>query len=197
MASFEGAGSLALGQRAVGLLDAELPRAQEPARLEAPDFSAVYEAHVGRIYGYVFSQVGNREEAEDLTSQIFLKVYNSLSRFEGRGSLEGWLFQIARVTVNDHWREKYRLPAMPLPDGLEIVDNEVPPDFNRASREDRVGQILDALPPNYRDVLRYRFLQRCSVKETAAAMNLTETNVKVLQFRALRKAAQVGQELSW
>jgi RNA polymerase sigma-70 factor (ECF subfamily) len=180
----------------MGLLDAEL-RAEQPARLSTEDFSKVYETHVGRMYGFVYSQVGNREEAEDLTSQIFLKVYNSLSRFEGRGSLEGWLFQIARVTVNDHWRDKYRLRAMPLPEGLEIVEREVPADFNRASRDARVRQILDALPPNYRDVLFYRFLKRYSVKETAATMQLTETNVKVLQFRALRKAAQLGQELAW
>lgn len=180
----------------MGLLDAELPRAQ-PVRLGAEDFTAVYEAHVGRVYGFVYSQVGNREEAEDLTSQVFLKVYNSLSRFEGRGSLEGWLFQIARVTVNDHWRDKYRLPAVPLPEGLDLVENVVPPDFNSASRDQRVQQILESLPPNYREVLHYRFLKRYSVKETAAAMRLTETNVKVLQFRALRKAAQLGQEMAW
>jgi RNA polymerase sigma-70 factor (ECF subfamily) len=180
---------------AVGLLDAEL---QNPAAhrgtLTADDFSAVYEAHVGRVYGFVFSHVGNREEAEDLTSQIFLKVYNSLTRFEGRGTLEGWLFQIARVTVNDHWREKYKLPASPFPEGLDIVQNEVPRDFNQSERDARVKRILEALPQNYRDVLHYRFLKRYSVKETAAAMQLTETNVKVLQFRAIRKAAQVGQD---
>jgi len=173
------------------------PLAVVAARLAADDFSAVYEAHIGRIFGFVFSQVGNREEAEDLTSQIFLKVYQSLARFEGRGSLEGWLFQIARVTVNDHWRERYRLRASPLPEGLEIVDTEVPPDFNRASREARVRRILEALPPNYRMVLEQRFLKRSSVKETAAALQLTETNVKVLQFRALRKAAELGKELAW
>lgn len=182
----------------MGLLDARLQKAVAPhARLSVQDFSSVYETHVGRVYGFVFSQVGNREEAEDLTSQVFLKVYNSLTRFEGRGSLEGWLFQIARVTVNDHWREKYKLPSAPLPEGMEIVENVVPPDFNRADRDARVQQILDGLPANYRDVLFYRFLKHYSVRETAAAMKLTETNVKVLQFRALRKAAQLGQELTW
>ncbi|MBV8084415.1 MAG: sigma-70 family RNA polymerase sigma factor [Chloroflexi bacterium] len=180
-----------------GVLAGAAPLALGATRLGADDFTAVYEAHAGRIYGFVYSQVGNREEAEDLTSQVFLKVYNSLNRFEGRGSLEGWLFQIARVTVNDHWRERYRLPAVPLPDGLDVVDTEVPPDFNRADREARVRRILELLPPNYRMVLEHRFLKRASVKETAAALQLTETNVKVLQFRALRKAAELGKELAW
>jgi RNA polymerase sigma-70 factor (ECF subfamily) len=180
-----------------GVLAGTAPLAISAARLSADDFTAVYEAHVGRIYGFVYSQVGNREEAEDLTSQVFIKVYNSLNRFEGRGSLAGWLFQIARVTVNDHWRERYRLPAVPLPDGLDVADTEVPPDFNRADREARVRRILELLPPNYRMVLEHRFLKRASVKETAAALQLTETNVKVLQFRALRKAAELGKELAW
>lgn len=166
-------------------------------RLTVEDFSALYETHVGRIFGFVYSQVGNREEAEDLTSQVFLKVYHSLSRFEGRGSLDGWLFQIARVTVNDHWREKYRLPAVPLPEGLDLPDIDVPPDFNRPARDARVRKLLESLPANYREVLQLRFLKRCSVKETAAAMQLSETNVKVMQFRALRKAAAIGQELAW
>lgn len=186
-------------EMAIPASGARAPASQEArtARLTVEDFSALYETHVGRIFGFVYSQVGNREEAEDLTSQVFLKVYNSLNRFEGRGSLDGWLFQIARVTVNDHWREKYRLPAMPLPEGLDLADNEVPPDFNRSARDTRVRKLLEALPANYREVLQLRFLKRCSVKETAAAMKLTETNVKVMQFRALRKAAEIGKELAW
>jgi RNA polymerase sigma-70 factor (ECF subfamily) len=179
------------------MLDAEVGKVAQPKQLSVEDFASIYEAHVGRIYGFVFSQVANREEAEDLTSQVFLKVYNSLTRFEGRGSLEGWLFQIARVTVNDHWREKYKLQAVPLPEGLDFVESQPPPDFNRSEREARVRKVMDVLPPNYRDVLHFRFLKRYSVKETAAAMQLTETNVKVLQFRALRKAAELCQGLAW
>src|SRR5579864_5185812 len=137
------------------MLDAGLGKVAQPKHLTIEDFASVYEAHVSRIYGFVFSQVANREEAEDLTSQVFLKVYNSLGRFEGRGTLEGWLFQIARVTVNDHWREKYKLPASPMPEGMDIVENEIPRDFNRAERDQRVQQILDKLPQNYRDVLFY------------------------------------------
>lgn len=179
-------------------LKAQVGRAAQAVMgLTVDDFCVVYEGHVARVYGYVYSHVGNREEAEDLTSHVFLKVYNALHRFEGRGSLEGWLFQIARATVNDHWRERYRLPAIPMPAGLDVAEGQVPKDFQRDDRNARVDRLLAALPANYRRVLQYRFLQRCSVKETAAAMHLTETNVKVLQFRALRKAAELGKDLDW
>ena len=186
-----------VGGIVLGSLDAGFGAAARRVQLTQDDFDAVYQLHAGKIYGFAFSQVGNREEAEDLTSQVFLKVYNSLRRFEGRGTLEAWLFQIARVTVNDYWREKYKLPAVPLPEGLDIVEHETPRDFSRADRDERVRQLLELLPPHYREVLEHRFLSRSSVKETAAAMQLTETNVKVLQFRALRKAAELGRSLGY
>lgn len=169
-------------------------RAPHPLPTSA-DFTALYEQHVGRIYGFIFSQVSNREEAEDLTSQVFLKAYNSLSRFEGRGSFEGWLFQIARLTVNDFWRDHYKLPAVPMVDDWEIAEPVATPLLDRSAREQQVHELLDRLPANYRDVLVHRFLKRYSVRETALSMGLTETNVKVLQFRALRRAADLGQDL--
>ncbi|MGH2514268.1 MAG: RNA polymerase sigma factor [Ktedonobacterales bacterium] len=54
--------------------------------------------------------------------------------------------------------------------------------------------MLDQLPARYREVLTYRFLLNYSIKETAEKMRLTEANVKVLQFRALKKAAQLDKE---
>ncbi|MDE3075388.1 MAG: sigma-70 family RNA polymerase sigma factor [Chloroflexota bacterium] len=179
----------------MGLMDrAEQEEHGPGSRLSQADFTQVYQEHVGRVYGFVFSQVGNREDAEDLTSQAFLKAYNSLTRFEGRGSLSGWLFQIARATVNDYWRERYKLLALPLAEDWDASDTP-PPRFDREGREQLVQELLDRLPANYRDVLNHRFLKRYSVKETALSLGITETNVKVLQFRALRRAAELGKDL--
>jgi RNA polymerase sigma-70 factor (ECF subfamily) len=57
--------------------------------------------------------------------------------------------------------------------------------------EERAQRILAQLPARYREVLTYRFLLNYSIKDTAAKMNLTEANVKVLQFRALKKAGHI------
>ncbi|MHB8618793.1 MAG: RNA polymerase sigma factor [Chloroflexota bacterium] len=176
------------------LMDERRGRALGTPSSRPTDFSQVYQQHLRRVYGFIFSQVGNREEAEDLTSLVFLKVYNNLSLFEGRGSLRSWIFQIARTTVNDYWRQRYRLPAEPLPEDLECPPSSAPPDFESTEREKRVHHLLDRLPANYRQVLHCRFLKRYSVKETASAMGITESNVKVLQFRALRRAAELGKD---
>ncbi len=175
----------------------------DPARnaaipLGQAQFASVYESFVERIYAFIFSHVGNREDAEDITSQVFIKAYKSLASFEGRGSLEGWLFQIARMAVADFWRERYKLPAIPLADGWDPPSHDgAAPELDRARREERVNSLLAGLPDNYRDVLVQRFLLRASIAETARALGITEANTRVLQFRALRRAAELARDGGW
>ena len=151
---------------------------------------ALYEQHVAAIYRFIYAKVGNREEAEDLTSQVFLKALRGLDAGRDAQSIQSWLFQVARTTVADHWREFYRLRTDSLDDlllgGWEAALHEAPAETDAGARAQR---ILDRLPTRYRDVLTYRFLLNYSVRETAEQMRLSEANVKVLQFRALKRAA--------
>jgi RNA polymerase sigma-70 factor (ECF subfamily) len=177
-------------------LHARRPERAEPVAaipLGQAQFDGVYETYVQRIYGFVFSHVGNREDAEDVTSQVFIKVYKNLASFEGRGSLQGWLFQIARMAVADFWRERYKLAAVPLAETWDIPEPEASPEQDQPAREARVKQLLDQLPDNYREVLVQRFFLRSSIAETARTMGVTEANARVLQFRALRRAAEVAR----
>ena len=160
-------------------------------------FATLYEQYVVRVYRFVYGHVGNREDAEDITSQVFIKVYNNLEQFEGRGRLENWLFQIARMSVADFWRERYKLPSVPLADGQDISSPAARSELDDCGREERVRQLLDRLPANYRRLLELRFLQRCSIAEVARAMNMTEMHARVMQFRALRRAADLGHQLGW
>jgi RNA polymerase sigma-70 factor, ECF subfamily len=152
----------------------------------------LYEDNLVAIYRFIYSKVGNREEAEDLTSQVFVKALRGLDRGRDRQSIQSWLFQVARTVVADHWRAFYRLRSDSLDDLLDtgweapapLAAPPVPPD-------ERVERILRRLPARYREVLTYRFLLNYSIRETAERMQLTEANVKVLQFRALKKAADL------
>lgn len=160
------------------------------------EFQQFYQENLGLIYRYVYRQVSNREEAEDLTSQIFLKVVSSIDQERSRLSMQKWLYLIARSTIADYWRVRYRLPKSSLDAMLEAgwegpVEVEATATSNRA--EERVERILRALPEKYREVLKCRFLLKLSVKATALKMGVTEANVKVLQFRALKRAADHEQ----
>jgi RNA polymerase sigma-70 factor (ECF subfamily) len=160
------------------------------------EFQQFYQENLGLIYRYVYNQVSNREEAEDLTSQIFLKVVSSIDQERSRLSMQKWLYLIARSTIADYWRARYRLPKSSLDAMLEAgwegpAEVEATATSNRA--EEQVERILQALPEKYREVLKCRFLLKLSIKATALQMGATEANVKVLQFRALKRAADLEQ----
>lgn len=164
------------------------------------EFQTFYQENIHLIYRYIYSKVGNREEAEDLTSQTFIKAMRSLDRERSPLSVQKWLFQIARTTVADYWRARYRISLSSLDELLEAGwegpsdENDEDAPLSRAgepSSSERVQQILSALSNNYREVLTCRFLLNLSIKETASRMGLTEANVKVLQFRALKRAADI------
>ncbi|HEU5440011.1 MAG TPA: sigma-70 family RNA polymerase sigma factor [Ktedonobacterales bacterium] len=176
----------------------DTPSASDSDRAAA-SFEELYERNVGAIYHFIYSKVGNREEAEDLTSQVFIKAVRGLDQARAGQSIQAWLFQVARTTVADHWREFYRLRADSLEKlldaGWEASDHESDPPVP-SNADGRVTAVLSRLPPRYRDVLTNRFLLNLSIRETATKMGLTEANVKVLQYRALQKAAAVDlQEL--
>jgi RNA polymerase sigma-70 factor, ECF subfamily len=171
----------------------------EPPLEEVPmdtqqEFQQFYQENLGLIYRYVFNQVGNGEEAEDLTSQIFLKVVSRIDQERSRLSMQKWLYLIVRSTIADYWRARYRFPKSSLDAMLEAgwegpAEVDVIPSSSGA--EERVERILQALPEKYREVLKCRFLLKLSVKATALHMGVTEANVKVLQFRALKRAADL------
>ena len=158
------------------------------------EFQSFYQENLGLIYRYIYSKVGNREEAEDLTSQIFIKAVRSVDLERGPHSMQKWLFQVARTTIADYWRSYYRISVSSLEElldaGWEGPVEEDAVDTSTTPME-RVQRILQALPEHYREVLTCRFLLNLSIKETALRLGLTESNVKVLQFRALKRAADV------
>ena len=163
--------------------------------IDAQSFRTLYQENLGVVYRFVYSKVGNREEAEDLTSQVFLKAVRGLDRERGSQSIQSWLYQVARTTIADYWRAFYKVRATSLESMLEQGWEE--PAEERVEMasyrpEERVQRLLELLPPHYREVLTCRFLLNLSIKETAERMRLSEANVKVLQFRALKKAAEVG-----
>jgi|SRR5215469_5682706 len=152
--------------------------------------------HLHLIYRYVYSYVRNQQEAEDLTSQIFLKAVRFLDLERSTHYYRAWLFRVARTTIADYWRAHYRRAAPHSLDDLLEAGWEGPAaeegvTLANSSAENRVRDILQSLPARYREVLTYRFLLNLSIRETAVSMGLTEANVKVIQFRALKRAAEL------
>jgi len=160
------------------------------------DFQAFYRENLNPIYRYVYSKIRNREEAEDLTSQIFLKVMSGIDYTRSQQGMRKWLYLIANTTIADYWRAHYRLPVSSLDESLDAGwDRQADEASTAASDEavERVQRILQALPERYREILQCRFLLNLSIKATAERMGLSVAGAKVLQYRALRHAADLEQ----
>jgi RNA polymerase sigma-70 factor (ECF subfamily) len=158
------------------------------------DFQTFYQEHLGVVYRYVYRKVGNREEAEDLTTQIFMKAVSRMDVERSQQSMQAWIFQVARTTIADYWRQYYRSDIHSLEELQEAgwegpIEEEILPDSQTPI--DKVQAILRRLPEHQQEVLTCRFLLHLSIKETAARMGITEANVKVMQFRALKRAAEL------
>jgi RNA polymerase sigma-70 factor (ECF subfamily) len=143
-----------------------------------------------RVYSYVYSRVGNRADAEDLTQQVALKALPRLRDGYPEPAVRAYLYTTARTVMASFWSQRALVPEAELTDDLWIdgrgAELASPPDA--AAWLERT---LAALPNHYKRVLECRFLRGYSLRETAAEMGTTIGNIKVMQLRALRAAARV------
>jgi RNA polymerase sigma factor (sigma-70 family) len=159
-----------------------------------PDWTAVYRDNVDRIYRVMYAKVGNRPDAEDLTAEVFVAALRPLRVSASVGEVRAYLLAAARTVLAGYWRRTLGLQVTTLDDeSVESVFDDAP---GPSRAEGRTAAILDALPDNYRRILELRFLDSYTVREAAAAMGISTANAKVLQHRALRRAAQIAQEVS-
>jgi RNA polymerase sigma factor (sigma-70 family) len=157
-----------------------------------PDWEAVYRDNVDRVYRTLFARVGNRPDAEDLTAEVFLAALRPLRTSASVGEVRAYLLATARTVLAGHWRRTLGVEVTVLDD--EQAEPVAPEQGAPSDAPHRAAAILDALPDTYRRILELRFLDSRSVREAAAALGVTPGNAKVLQHRALRRAAQLAQE---
>src|SRR5919205_832213 len=81
---------------------------------QPPDLEEVFAHYLDPVYRFVYSRVGNREDAEDLTSEVFLKASRQLDSSRLEASVAKWLFTVARTVLADHWRRYYSGVVVPL-----------------------------------------------------------------------------------
>jgi RNA polymerase sigma factor (sigma-70 family) len=158
-----------------------------------PNWEAIYRDNVGWVYGLLFSKVGSRPDAEDLTTEVFMAALGPLRVSATVREVRSYLLATARTVLADHWRRTLGREITTLDD--ELFDPAVPDVATSRDRAAEVDRILSDLPENYRTILRLRFLDGLTLKEAAAEMNTTVGNAKVLQHRALRAAAKVAERI--
>lgn len=153
---------------------------------DAGAFGALFDLYGPRVHRFIQLRVREPADAEDLLQSVFLKVLQSLPRYQDRGlPFAAWLFQIVRNAVIDHSRTSH--PAAPLEAAAHHpATGDDPADLAAlAGERERLKAALDELPPDQRDVLVYRYFAGLSTREIGALMGRREGSVRTLQFRAL------------
>ncbi|HEV2636215.1 MAG TPA: sigma-70 family RNA polymerase sigma factor [Actinocrinis sp.] len=160
------------------------------------DWDAIYADNVIRVYRLMFAKVGNRPDAEDLTSQVFLKAFKPLRATASVGEVRAYLVATARTVLAAHWRDTLGHQVTQI--DLDLVDLEDYADQARPAAggeaSAKVAWILGALSERHRAILTLRFLRGYSIRQAAAELGVTVANAKVLQHRALRFAAGLEPE---
>jgi RNA polymerase sigma factor (sigma-70 family) len=160
------------------------------------DWESVYRDNIDRLYRLMYARVGNRPDAEDLTSEVFRTALPPLRMASSKGEVRAYLLATANTVLAAHWRQHFGMPVTSIDEVADAGSLAEPStDAPVSAAPQRAGKILEALPDRYRRILELRFLEACSIKEAAEALGVSVSNAKVLQHRALRMAANVSSEV--
>jgi RNA polymerase sigma factor (sigma-70 family) len=160
------------------------------------DWESVYRDNVERLYRLMYARVGNRADAEDLTSEVFRTALGPLKLASSKGEVRSYLLTTAQTVLASHWRRTLGAPVTTIdPESAMASLAEPSGTVEPSDAPQQARKILAGLPERYRRILELRFLEACSIKEAAQAMGVSVSNAKVLQHRALRMAAKAGLEV--
>jgi RNA polymerase sigma-70 factor (ECF subfamily) len=165
------------------------------ARAKCGDSDAIgrlYERYAPQIRRYITARLGDPAQAEDICGDVFVKVLESLDRYEDRGwPFSAWLYRIAYARTVDVLRQAHRRPSLPLDEALlGVLD---PPDEAVMARlaYHEISTIMESLTSDQRLVLRLRFGEDRSLAEIAESLGRSIGSIKALQHRGLTRLAQV------
>jgi RNA polymerase sigma-70 factor (ECF subfamily) len=151
-------------------------------------FSQLYHAYVDKIYRYILFRVESVETAQDLTSEVFLKMVEGLPTYQDRAiPLLVWLYRIAHARVVDHYRRSRRKAMQENIEDIQIgVDAELDTPLQEGYTARQIRTALATLTEGQRRVIELRFMRGRSLEETARELRKSVDAVKAMQYRALQ-----------
>jgi RNA polymerase sigma-70 factor, ECF subfamily len=168
------------------------------AAVDDPDaFAVLYWRYLPRVFRYVYSRVGEKHAAEDLSALVFGAAWEGLPNYRERGSFTSWIFRITCNKVNDYFRRKRT--NIPLEQVSATPASELDPHAWLEKNETlgKLAVILEGLDEQQRELLRLRFAAELTYVEMAKVLNRSEGAVKMALRRlldSLKEAWEVSDE---
>ena len=147
----------------------------------------LYLIHFDRIYSYLHVSVGNKHDAEDLTTQTFLKMLESIGRFRWQSApFSAWLFRIAHNLAMDHFRSRRRWqPEAEVPEPIDSEEPSAELEAMQSIGRESMRELIEKLSPEQQQVLTLKFVFNFPNGDVAKILDKSEGAIKSLQHRAL------------
>jgi RNA polymerase sigma factor (sigma-70 family) len=153
-------------------------------------FARLYEEFMPRVFRYVSYKIANRSTAEDLTSTVFEKALKSFKRYSSdRSAFSTWIFAIARNTMIDYFRVHRPSQSLDAEGAPAIPDGHESPEEHAVKSDElrRLEHCMEKLEPREREIVSLKFAGEITNRAIARQTGLSESNVAVILFRAIRK----------
>ena len=154
--------------------------------LDSQAIGAVYDQYFSEVYRFVLYRVGDQNLAEDIASDVFIRLLEAVKNRRGPDSnIKGWLIGTASHAITDHLRKKYRRPEQDIPESLPDLSPGPATEADQREQNRLVRGAYNKLTEEQQEVIALRFGAGHSLEETASRMNKNVNAIKALQFRAL------------
>src|SRR5438034_7837326 len=162
----------------------------EAAQRERSHFAELYEQNFHRVYAFIARRAAGREEAQDLTAEVFHQALASLQSFKWQGTpFIAWLYGIAANVLATHWHRIGR-------DLEELSEDWERGGTDEIERRAMLAELVEGLLPDQRTVIIRRFIEQRSIREVAQELGRSEGAIKQLQLRALENLRdKVGRKI--
>ena len=158
----------------------------------AASIGALYERYQAGVFRYLYYRVGDRQAAEDLTGEVFLRMIGALPRYrQGGVPFKAWIFQIARNLAVDHFRKQSVRDHVGLDEALVDPQEAVEEAADRSLTSEALKAALQSLTVDQREVILLRFVAGMPIAQVAGILNKSESAVKALQRRGLNALRKI------
>jgi RNA polymerase sigma-70 factor (ECF subfamily) len=158
-------------------------------------FASLYDHYIDDIYRFVYYKVSNQQDAEDLTSEIFLKTWRYLIDESNKDvdNFRALIYRTARNRIIDFYRKRSDKEECSIEDVLKVTPDEtsLEQEVQEEITQEQILKKMQKLKDNYQEVIVLRYLQELSTKETAQIMDKSRSTVRVTLHRALKKLKQL------
>ena len=158
---------------------------------DAEAFCQLYDACIDRVYRFIFFRVSDEPTAEDLTSQVFLKAWQNLGRYQPKGPFLAWLYAIARNTVIDHYRTHKQTVSLDEAAPIAAKDDKLDDLIELKFEVNSLQESLQYLTEEQQEVITLKFIAEYDTDQIARKMGKSEGAIRALQMRALQALAKV------